>query len=156
MQGSIQIDAKSIADNRRQIETASRVHEYLVGVERSKKHLEQLQEKAYTYNLSLQEVSSYDDLYDTAQRLSAIVQAYFNSMTRKREGPYIDDVPNAWQQVHTSIVQATKPPSARGSTSLRQQQLNLYLEPVTRPIPTSEQCGRGRRHLPKLPGAVVS
>ena len=56
---------------------------------------------------------------------------------KKTYGPCLNHVPIAWQQVHASV-DALNAALGRDPTSLRQQQPQLYLEPITRAIPTSE------------------
>ena len=124
-------------DHRRQVEAVSHVHNYLAEVQRCRSHLQELQDLAYTYNFALDEVHSYDEWHDTAERLLAAGQAIADD--QKTYGPCLDHVPNAWQRVHTSIRELAAA-IGQESTSLRQQQPHLYLQPITRPIPTSEQA----------------
>ena len=86
---------------------------------------------AYSYKFRLERVHSYDEWHDTAQRLSMAGQAIIDD--KKTYGPCINHVPNAWQQVHASV-DALNAALSRDPTSLRQQQPELYLEPITRTI----------------------
>ena len=129
-----QIDAL-LQQDLRQVQATSHVQKYLADVEHSRQHLEQLQELAYSYKFPLEKVHSYDKWHDTAQRLSMAGQAIIDD--KKTYGPCLNHVPNAWQQVHASV-DALNAALGRDPTSLRQQQPQLYLEPITRAIPTSE------------------
>ena len=136
-------------DHRRQVEAVSHVHNYLADVDRSRSQLEQLQELAYTYNFALDEVHSYDEWHDAAERLLAAGQAIIDN--EKTYGPCFDHVPNAWRQVHTGIRELAAA-IGQESTSLRQQRPHLYLQPITRPIPASEQAAEADASYRRLRG----
>ena len=55
----------------RQVEALAHVDNHLAEVQRCRDHLDQLKDLAYTYNLRLDEVHTYDTWHDTAERLLA-------------------------------------------------------------------------------------
>ena len=118
-----------------QTKAISHVDNHLAQVQRCRNHLQELQDLAYTYRLKLEKVHSYDEWYDTAERLLAAGKAIADN--QKAYGPCLNHIPNAWQDVHASIRELAAA-LGRDTTSLHHQQPELYLEPITRPVPTLE------------------
>ena len=131
-----QIDS-ILEQNTRQTKAVSHVHNYLDQVQRCRSHLEQLQDLAYTYRLELEEVHSYDEWHDTAERLLAAGKAIAND--RKTYGPCLNHHPGAWSDVHAGIRELAAA-LGRDTTSLHHRQPELYLEPITRPLPASQEA----------------
>ncbi len=118
-----------------QTKAISHVDNHLAQVQRCRNHLQELQDLAYTYRLKLEKVHSYDEWYDTAERLLAAGKAIADN--QKAYGPCLNHIPNTWQDVHASIRELAAA-LGRDTTSLHHQQPELYLEPITRPVPTLE------------------
>ena len=80
---------------------------------------------------------SYDEWHDTAERLLAAGKAIVDD--HKTYGPCLNHTFHAWMDVHASIRELE---SALGhdTTSLRHQQPELYLQPITRPVPTLDEA----------------
>ena len=131
-----QIDS-ILEQNTRQTTAISHVDNHLAEVQRCRNHLAELQDLAYTYKLKLEKVHSYDEWHDTAERLLAAGKAIADD--RKTYGPCLNHTPHAWKDVHASIRELA---SALGHdiTSLHHRQPELYLEPITRPVPDSQQA----------------
>ena len=124
-------------EDRRQARAVSHVQEYLAGVEDSRARLERLKDLADTFMLKLEEVHTYDEWHGNAQRLSATGRTILDD--DKTYGPCLDHVPDAWQQVHDGI-RDLDAALGHDAASLHHRQPELYLEPVTRPLPDSQQA----------------
>ena len=124
-------------DHRRQVEAIALVDNHLAQVQSCRSHLEQLQDLAYTYRLELEQVHSYDEWHDTAERLLAAGQAIADD--RKTYGPCLNHHPGAWSDVHAGIRELAAA-LGRDTTALHHRQPELYLEPITRPLPASQQA----------------
>ena len=131
-----QIDS-ILEQDTRQTKAISHVDNYLDQVQRCRSHLEQLQDLAYTYRLELEEVHSYDEWHDTAERLLAAGKAIAND--RKTYGLCLNHHPGAWSDVHAGIRELAAA-LGRDTTSLHHRQPELYLDPITRPVPDSQQA----------------
>ena len=131
-----QIDS-ILQENQRQIDAIAHVHNYLDKVQLCRNDLKELQDLAHTHKLELEEVHSYDEWHDAAERLLAAGKAIADDW--KTYGPCLEHHPGAWSGVHASIRELE---SALGhdTTSLRHQQPELYLQPITRPVPTLDEA----------------
>ena len=80
---------------------------------------------------------SHDEWHDTAERLLAAGKAIV--VDHKTYGPCLNHTFHAWKDVHASIRELE---SALGhdTTSLRHQHPELYLQPITRPLPTLDEA----------------
>ena len=118
-------------------EAASHVHEYLDQVQRCRNDYEELKKLANSNRLQLQDVPAFDEWHDTAERLPAAGKAIADD--RKTYGPCLDHTPNAWRDVHAGIRELG---AALGhdTSSLRHRQPELYLQPITRPLPTRDEA----------------
>ena len=131
-----QIDS-ILEQNTRQTTAISHVDNHLAEVQRCRNHLAELQDLAYTYKLKLEKVHSYDEWHDTAERLLAAGKAIADD--RKTYGPCLDHHPGAWSCVLAGIRELAAA-LGRDITSLHHRQPELYLEPITRPVPDSQQA----------------
>ena len=131
-----QIDS-ILEQNTRQTKAVSHVDNHLAEVQRCRSHLQELQDLAYTYKLKLEKVHSYDEWHDTAERLLAAGKAIVDD--RKTYGPCLNHHPGAWSDVHAGIRELAAA-LGRDTTSLHHRQPELYLEPITRPLPDSQQA----------------
>ena len=131
-----QIDS-ILGEAQRQTKAVSHVQEYLAQIEPCRTRLHQLNELAHTQRLELRDVPSYDEWHDTAERLLATGKAIVDD--HKTYGPCLNHTFHAWMDVHASIRELE---SALGhdTTSLRHQQPELYLQPITRPVPTLDEA----------------
>ena len=131
-----QIDS-ILGEAQRQNRALSHVQEYLARIEPCRTRLQQLNELAHTRRLELRDVPSYDEWHDTAERLLATGKAIVDD--HKTYGPCLNHTFHAWMDVHASIRELE---SALGddTTSLRHQQPELYLQPITRPVPTLDEA----------------
>ena len=131
-----QIDS-ILGEAQRQNRALSHVQEYLAQIEPCRTRLQQLNELAHTQRLELRDVPSYDEWHDTAERLLATGKAIVDD--HKTYGPCLNHTFQAWMDVHASIRELE---SALGddTTSLRHQQPELYLQPITRPVPTLDEA----------------
>ena len=131
-----QIDS-ILGEDRRQTKAVSHVHNYLDKVERCRNDLKELRGLARTHKSRIEEVHSYDEWHDTAERLLATGKAIIDD--HKTCGPCLNHTFHAWMDVHASIRELE---SALGhdTTSLRHQQPELYLQPITRPVPTLDEA----------------
>ena len=131
-----QIDS-ILGEAQRQNRALSHVQEYLAQIEPCRTRLQQLNELAHTQRLELRDVPSYDEWHDTAERLLATGKAIVDD--HKTYGPCLNHTFHAWMDVHASIRELE---SALGhdTTSLRHQQPELYLQPITRPVPTLDEA----------------
>ena len=126
-----------LGEAQRQNRALSHVQEYLAQIEPCRTRLQQLNELAHTQRLELRDVPSYDEWHDTAERLLATGKAIVDD--HKTYGPCLNHTFHAWMDVHASIRELE---SALGddTTSLRHQQPELYLQPITRPVPTLDEA----------------
>ena len=131
-----QIDS-ILGEAQRQNRALSHVQEYLAQIEPCRTRLQQLNELAHTQRLELRDVPSYNEWHDTAERLLATGKAIVDD--HKTYGPCLNHTFHAWMDVHASIRELE---SALGhdTTSLRHQQPELYLQPITRPVPTLDEA----------------
>ena len=131
-----QIDS-ILGEAQRQTKAVSHVQEYLAQIEPCRTRLQQLNELAHTQRLELRDVPSYDEWHDTAERLLAAGKAIVDD--HKTYGPCLNHTFHAWMDVHASIRELE---SALGhdTSSLRHQQPELYLQPITRPVPTLDEA----------------
>ena len=131
-----QIDS-ILQENQRQIDAIAHVHNYLDKVERFRNDLKELRGLARTHKSKIEEAHSYDEWHDTAERLLAAGKAIVDD--HKTYGPCLNHTFQAWMDVHASIRELE---SALGddTTSLRYQQPELYLQPITRPVPTLDEA----------------
>ena len=124
-------------ENQRQIDAIVHVDNHLAQVQRCRNHFQELNDLAYTYKLKLENVPSYDEWHDTAERLLAAGKAIADD--QKTYGPCLDHHPGAWSGVHAGIRELAAA-LGRDTTSLHHRHSALYLEPVTRPLPDSQQA----------------
>ena len=131
-----QIDS-ILGEAQRQNRALSHVQEYLAQIEPCRTRLQQLNELAHTQRLELRDVPSYDEWHDAAERLSAAGKAIADDW--KTYGPCLEHHPGAWSGVHAGIRELA---AALGhdTISLRHRQPEPYLEPITRPLPDSQQA----------------
>ena len=130
-----QIDS-ILQENQRQIDAIAHVHNYLDKVQLCRNDLKELQDLAHTHKLELEKVHSYDEWHDTAERLFAAGKAIADD--RKTYGPCLDHHPGAWSGVHAGIRELGTA-LGRDTTSLHHRHPELYLDPITRPVPDSQQ-----------------
>ena len=131
-----QIDS-ILEQDTRQTTAISHVDNHLAEVQRCRGHLQELQDLAYTYRLKLEKVHSYDEWHDTAERLLASGKAIADD--RKTYGPCLNHHPGAWSGVHAGIWELGTA-LGRDTTALHHRQPEFYLEPITRPLPDSQQA----------------
>ena len=131
-----QIDS-ILGEDRRQTKAVSHVHNYLDKVERFRNDFKELRDLAHTSKSKLEEVPSYDEWHDTAERLLAAGKAIVDD--HKTYGPCLDHTFHAWMDVHASI-RELESALGRDTSSLRHQQPELYLQPITRPVPTLDEA----------------
>ena len=131
-----QIDS-ILEQNTRQTKAISHVDNHLAQVQRCRNHLEELRDLAYTYKSKLEKVHSHDEWHDTAERLLAAGKAIVDD--HKTYGPCLNHTFHAWKDVHASI-RELESALGRDTTSLRHQQPELYLQPITRPVPTLDEA----------------
>ena len=131
-----QIDS-ILGEAQRQNRALSHVQEYLAQIEPCRTRLQQLNELAHTQRLELRDVPSYDEWHDTAERLLATGKAIVDD--HKTYGPCLNHTFQAWMDVHASI-RELESALGRDTSSLRHQQPELYLQPITRPVPTLDEA----------------
>ena len=131
-----QIDS-ILEQDTRQVEAISHVDNHLAAVQRCRNHLQELQDLAYTNRLELEEVHSYDEWHDAAERLLAAGKAIADDW--KTYGPCLEHHPGAWSGVHAGIRELGTA-LGRDTTSLHHRHPELFLEPITRPVPDSQQA----------------
>ena len=131
-----QIDS-ILSEAQRQNRALSHVQEYLAQIEPCRTRLHQLNELAHTQRLELRDVPSYNEWRDAAERLLATGKAIADDW--KTYGPCLEHHPGAWSGVHAGI-RELESSLGRDTTSLRHQQPELYLQPITRPIPTLDEA----------------
>ena len=131
-----QIDS-ILGEAQRQNRALSHVQEYLAQIEPCRTRLQQLNELAHTQRLELRDVPSYDEWHDTAERLLATGKAIVDD--HKTYGPCLNHTFHAWMDVHASI-RELESALGRDTSSLRHQQPELYLQPITRPVPTLDEA----------------
>ena len=132
-----QIDS-ILEQDTRQVEAISHVDNHLAEVQRCRSHLEQLRDLAYTNRSKLEEVHSYDEWHDTAERLFAAGKAIV--VDHKTYGPCLEHHPGAWSGVHAGI-RELEGSLGHDTSSLHRRQPELYLDdPITRPLPDSQQA----------------
>ena len=131
-----QIDS-ILGEAQRQDRALSHVKEYLAQIEPCRTRLQQLNELAHTQRLELRDVPSYDEWHDTAERLLAAGKAILDD--HKTYGPCLNHHPGAWSGVHAGIRELGTA-LGRETTSLHRRQPELVLDPITRPVPDSQQA----------------
>ena len=126
-----------LGEAQRQNRALSHVQEYLAQIEPCRTRLQQLNQLAHTQRLELRDVPSYNEWHDTAERLLAAGKAIADDW--KTYGPCLEHHPGAWSGVHAGIRELA---AALGhdTISLRHRQPEPYLEPITRPLPDSQQA----------------
>ena len=120
-----------------QVEAVSHVDNHLAEVQRCRDRLKLLQDLAYRYNLRLDEVHTYDTWHDTAERLLAAGQAIADD--RNTYGPCLDHYPGAWSDVHAGIRELGTA-LGRDTTSLHHRHPELFLIPIARSLPSSQEA----------------
>ena len=131
-----QIDS-ILGEDRRQTKAVSHVHNYLDKVERCRNDLKELRGLARTHKSKIEEAHSYDEWHDAAERLLAAGKAIVDD--HKTCGPCLNHTFHAWKDVHASI-RELESSLGRDTSSLRHQQPELYLQPITRPVPTLDEA----------------
>ena len=131
-----QIDS-ILGEAQRQDRALSHVKEYLAQIEPCRTRLHQLNELAHTQRLELRDVPSYDEWRDAAERLLAAGKAIVDD--HKTYGPCLNHTLQAWMDVHASI-RELESSLGRDTSSLHHQQPELYLQPVTRSVPTLDEA----------------
>ena len=131
-----QIDS-ILGEAQRQTKAVSHVHNYLDKVERCRNDLKELQGLARTHKSKIEEAHSYDEWHDAAERLLAAGKAIVDD--HGTYGPCLEHHPGAWSGVHAGIRELAAA-LGRDTTSLHHRQPELYLEPITRPVPDSQQA----------------
>ena len=131
-----QIDS-ILGEDRRQTKAVSHVQEYLAQIEPCRTRLQQLNKLAHTQRLELRDVPSYNEWHDTAERLLKQGNAIANN--HKTYGPCLKHTFQARNDVHASI-RELESSLGRDTSSLRHQQPELYLQPITRPVPTLDEA----------------
>ena len=131
-----QIDS-ILGEAQRQNRALSHVQEYLAQIEPCRTRLQQLNELAHTQRLELRDVPSYDEWHDTTERLLATGKAIVDD--HKTYGPCLNHHPGAWSGVHAGIRELGTA-LGRNTTSLHHRQPELFLDPITRPVPDSQQA----------------
>ena len=131
-----QIDS-ILGEAQRQTKAVSHVQEYLAQIEPCRTRLHQLNELAHTQRLELRDVPSYNEWRDAAERLLAAGKAIVDD--HKTYGPCLNHTLQAWMDVHASI-RELESSLGRDTSSLRHQQPELYLQPITRPVPTLDEA----------------
>ena len=131
-----QIDS-ILGEDRRQTKAVSHVHNYLDKVERCRNDLKELRGLARTHKSKIEEAHSYDEWHDAAERLLAAGKAIVDD--HKTYGPCLNHTFHAWMDVHASI-RELESALGRDTSSLRHQQPELYLQPITRPVPTLDEA----------------
>ena len=126
-----------LGEAQRQTKAVSHVQEYLAQIEPCRTRLQQLNELAHTQRLELRDVPSYNEWHDTAERLLVTGKAIVDD--HKTYGPCLNHTFHAWKDVHASIRELAAA-LGRDTTSLRHQQPELYLQPITRPVPTLDEA----------------
>ena len=121
----------------RQDRALSHVKEYLAQIEPCRTRLHQLNELAHTQRLELRDVPSYNEWRDAAERLLAAGKAIVDD--HKTYGPCLNHTLQAWMDVHASI-RELESSLGRDTSSLHHQQPELYLQPVTRSVPTLDEA----------------
>ena len=142
-----QIDS-ILGEDRRQTKAVSHVHNYLDKVERCRNDLKELRGLARTHKSKIEEVHSYDEWHDTAERLLAAGKAIVDD--HKTYGPCLNHTFHAWMDVHASIRELGKLPRPRHL---------LAAPPAARTLPPTHHAPRpdpgrgqrGRRELPPPP-----
>ena len=131
-----QIDSV-LGEAQRQDRALSHVKEYLAQIEPCRTRLHQLNELAHTQRLELRDVPSYNEWRDAAERLLAAGKAIVDD--HKTYGPCLNHTLQAWMDVHASI-RELESSLGRDTSSLHHQQPELYLQPVTRSVPTLDEA----------------
>ena len=131
-----QIDS-ILGEAQRQDRALSHVKEYLAQIEPCRTRLHQLNELAHTQRLELRDVPSYNEWRDAAERLLAAGKAIVDD--HKTYGPCLNHTLQAWMDVHASI-RELESSLGRDTSSLHHQQPELYLQPVTRSVPTLDEA----------------
>ena len=126
-----------LGEDRRQTKAVSHVHNYLDKVERCRNDLKELRGLARTHKSKIEEAHSYDEWHDAAERLLAAGKAIVDD--HKTYGPCLNHTFHAWMDVHASI-RELESALGRDTSSLRHQQPELYLQPITRPVPTLDEA----------------
>ena len=131
-----QIDS-ILQENQRQIDAIAHVHNYLDKVQLCRNDLKEFQDLAHTHKLELEKVHSYNEWRDAAERLLAAGKAIVDD--HKTYGPCLNHTLQAWMDVHASI-RELESSLGRDTSSLHHQQPELYLQPVTRSVPTLDEA----------------
>ena len=131
-----QIDS-ILGEAQRQNRALSHVKEFLAQIEPCRTRLQQLNELAHTQRVKLRDVPSYNEWHDTAERLLVAGKVVVDD--HKTYGACLNHTFQAWMDVHASIRQL-EIALGRDTSSLRHQQPELYLQPITRPVPTLDEA----------------
>ena len=134
---SARFAAGILGEAQRKNRTLSHVQEYLAQIEPCRTRLQQLNELAHTHKLELRDVPSYDEWHRTAERLLKQGKAIVDD--HETYGPCLDHTFQAWNDVHASI-RELESSLGQDTSSLRHQQPELYLQPITRPVPTLDEA----------------
>ena len=127
-----QIDS-ILEQDTRQVEAISHVDNHLAEVQRCRSHLEHLKELAYTYRFDIQDVHSYDEWHDTAERLLAAGKAIADD--HGTYGPCLEPPPRRLERRPRRHPRACRRPRPR---------YDLPPSPAARALPRAHHPARTR------------
>ena len=124
-----------LAQTRRQDNAVSHVKEYLAKLEPYRAQLRDLHNLAVPHGSQLQDLPAYKAWHNSADQL--LKQGTAIADDRNTYGPCLNHTFQAWSQLHRGIRELQQD-LGHDSSTLRHKQPDLYLQPITRPVPTDD------------------
>ena len=131
-----QIDS-ILREARRQDRALSHVQDYLARLEPCRALLRDLHDLTVPEGSQLQDLPAYKAWRGSAEQL--LEQGTAIASNPKTYGACLDHTFQAWNEVHASIRELQRD-LGHDTASLRHQHADLYLQPITRPVPTLDEA----------------
>ncbi len=126
-----------LAEDRRQTGALTHVQDYLTRIEPCRALLQELHEPDVPHGSQLHDLPAYKEWRSTAEQL--LKQGNAIAADYNRYGACLNHTFDAWNELHYSIRELERD-LGHDTSSLRHQQPELCLEPITRPVPTLDEA----------------
>ena len=126
-----------LAEARRQTGALTHVKDYLARIEPCRTQLQELHELDVPRGSQLQDLPAYNEWRSTAEQL--LKQGNAIAADNNTYRACLNHTFDAWNELHYSIRELERD-LGHNTSSLRHQQPDLYLQPITRPVPTLDEA----------------
>ena len=124
-----------LANARRQDRALSHVQDYLADLEPCRAQLRELHDLALPDGSQLQDLPAYKAWHSSADQL--LKQGNAIAADSKTYGACLNHTFQAWIELHSGIRRLQRD-LGHDTSTLRHRQPDLYLQPITRPVPTDD------------------